>query len=343
MSAICDLLYPVQGKIDQLWPDSAQARVDESPDLVALDAVLSNQTVNMPQLLQMDGKKRTVKIEWLTDCAPEPEECTDECDIDGREFTPACKDYELTCISQRTYKLPVAHTDTFQSRVDYLAKGIMQNHKLIAQDLAQYIIAGLFSNLGVNQFDGGIGTVAGTTTYINPLNWNDSIWAYFARVKRLNKIGEEYFIDGGNLFNLIYNRTFEAANADGKGNFAKIPANKVWSDLENLSESSGTTFMIGKSAVALVTLSPADFIWPVKNPTMTNPYERVADLITYTETNMFDPRVRMEVTAQRKCIDGVDYDVIRHKAFGVFAHNPTPCNAEQTGILRFECGTNAVN
>lgn len=343
MSVLCDLLVDVQGKLAQLWLGSTAEKVDGTPEYEALRAVLDKQTVSMPQLLEIDGKKRKVKIEWLTDCDQEAEECDDSCTLTGRELSTNCKEYELGCIAQKSFKIPLVNSDSYHSYVDKFAKGMQQNHKGILEELAEYVILGLVSNSGVNQHTGAPGQVVGTTTYINPVSWNDSIWGYMALARRRNKMGEEFYIDDINLWNLVYNRTLEAGNADGKGNFAKLPQNKIYSDVVNMALSApNTTFMIDRNAVAMVSLSPADVIYPLKNPTGTNPYELEANKVTYTEMNMFDQRIKMEVTIQRVCEgDGVYYDIVRHKAWGIFAVNPTPCNGDQTGILQFVCGTHS--
>lgn len=340
MSSLCDVLIDVQGKLAQIWTKSTPESVDDVPEYGALQAILDKQTVTLPTVLNTEGKIHKLKLEWMSDCSDVDEDCSEQCNLTGRDLTPNCKTYELTCLAQRTFKIPLVNSASYHSYIDKLTKGIKQNHKQILEKLSEHVILELLSNSGVNQYSGAPGQVAGNVTYISPMSWNDNIWGYFALVRKKNKMGEEIYIDDSNLWNLIFNRTHEAANADGKGNYSKLPHNRFYSDVINMSlHAPRSTFMVDRNAVAMVSLSPADVIYPMKNPTGTNPYELQADKITYTENNMFDERIKMEVIIQRVCENGTYFDVVRHRSWGIFAINPSSCNNGQTGILRFENGT----
>jgi hypothetical protein len=338
MSVLCDLVLDVQAKLAQKWPGSMKERADYNPYSRALLAMLDNQRVSMPELVS-NGKDKKVRIEWLDSCDDALTDCTTSCDISGAVSVANCKEYELTCLKQYTFQVDREYRSTYHSREDHIADKMLTGNKLFAEYLSQYIIAGLAANAGTNQFTGGIGTVAGTTTYINPLNWNDNVWAYMAMVNELNDIGAAYYIDGGNLFNLIYNRMAERANADGVGNYNKFREFNLYSDLKNIAAvAPSSTFMVATGAAALVNASLYQPQYTAENPEQLD-----ADTIGYQMRLPFDNRIVLDVRVQRKCDSGNYYDAFEMKVNGLFALNPTPCNPEQTGILRFECGAPSVD
>lgn len=274
MSVLCNLVLDVQAKLAQKWAGSMKEMADYQPYSRAIKAMLDNQRVSMPELVS-NGKDKKVKIEWLDSCSDALTDCETGCTITGSESEPNCKEYELTCLKQYTFRVQDRYRSTFQSREDYIADKMLTGNKLMAEYLSKYVITGLVANAGTNQFTGGIGTVVGNQTFINPLNWNDNTWAYMAMVNELNDIGDAYYIDGGNLFNLIYNRLAEAGNANGVGNYNKFRELNIYSDLKNVAAvAPGTTFMVSRGAAAFINDSFLDPTW-----TEASPYQADADTI----------------------------------------------------------------
>lgn len=336
MSVLCDLVLDVQAKLAQKWPQSMKERADYNPYSRAMRAMLDNQRVSMPELVS-DGKNKKVKIEWLDSCSDALSDCSNSCDISGPVSTPNCKEYELACLKEYTFQVDREYRTTFQSREDHIADKMLTANKLFSEYISQYIIAGLVANAGVNQHTGAPGNVVDAITYINPVAWNDNIWAYMAMVNELNDIGPAYYIDGGNLFNLIYNRMAESANANGVGNYNKFRELQMYSDLKNIAAvAPGTTFMVASNVAAFIN---ASYYQP--QFTAANPERLDADTIGYQMPLPFDNRVTLDVRVQRKCDNGNYYDAFEMKLNGLFALNPTPCNAEKTGILQFVCGSPA--
>lgn len=328
----CGYLATVQAMADELWVDPIK-NVDLIASADAAKAVLENQQVNMSEL-QVKDKKKVVSLEWLTACDLEVESCSDDCTITGSDATPECKEYEIVCMGEVPFKV---YDRVYRERTVDKQKSIAHNLavalKLLDEAAAQYVLTGLLANAGTNQYTGGVGTVAAAVTTIPAASWNDNIWGYFAMVNRINKFKNPYGITGENLFQLIYNRLAEQANADGKGNVNKmgILQNRIYLDPENVETIAPlNTFLIHKTAAALVSKA----WYPLG---AANAEQLTADRMAYSINSYNLPGVVYDVFTERGCYSNDYYTAFKVQAHGLFALNPTPCTATQTGILAFEC------
>src|SRR5665648_416840 len=250
----CGYLATVQAMADERWIDPIK-NVDLIASAESAKAVLANQQVNLGELLVKD-KKKVVSVEWLTACDLAVEACSDDCSIDGEDATPECKEYEIACMGEVPFKV---YDRVYRERTVDAQASIAHNMaiamKLLDEAVAQYVLTALVANAGTNLYTGGVGTVAAAVTTIGAADWNDNIWGYFAMVNRINKFKNPYGITGENLFQLIYNRLAENANADGKGNVNKMGLlqNRMYLDPENVEViAPHNTFLIHKTAAALI-------------------------------------------------------------------------------------------
>jgi hypothetical protein len=328
----CGYLATVQAMMDERWIDPIQ-NADLIADAESAKAILANQQVNLGELTVKD-KKRVVSLEWLTACDLHVDTCSDDCTITGTDATPECKEYEIVCMGEVPFKV---YDRVYRERTIDKQKSIAYNMaiamKLLDEAAAQYAITGLVANAGTNLYTGGVGTVAAAVTTIGAANWNDNIWGYFARVARGNKFNSPYAITGDNLFQLIYNRNAEFANADGKGNVNKMGdlRNRIYLDPENVETiSPSSTFLIHKTAVALVTKS----WYPLG---AANAEQLTADRMAYSIPSYNLPGVTYDVFTERGCYGNDYYTAFKVQAHGLFAVNPLPCTETHTGILRFAC------
>lgn len=326
----CGYLTEIMIEADKAWLDPMK-NADLVADANTAKAVLANQQVKMGPLTVKD-KKNIVALEWLTACDATTQACTDDCTIEGVDAIPECKEYEISCLQESTFKVPDRHyrertIDAAQS----IAFNLEKRKKLLDEYIAQYILTGLVANAGVNTYTGGIGTVAGATTTIAAANWNDSIWGYFDLVARLNKFQSAYGITGTNLYQLIFNRSLEVGNADGKGNFAKMNTLKMFLDPENVEViAPATTFLLHKTAVAFVNKS----WYPLG---AANAVELMADQMAWSEASRNLPGVTYDVITKRTCYANEYYTAFKVQLHGLFAVNPTPCTETNNGILQFAC------
>lgn len=331
----CGYLTAVQAKADEIFKDGMYNN-DAIADVNAARAVLEQQkgVISMPSIQNTKNKELTV--EWLTKCSPEVTECTDDCTITGEDATPECKTYETTCLAETTFKVAErVYRDRTIEKQTAIAFLMLRHMAAMDNAVAQAAVVALAANAGVNVFTGGGMTVLGTTTFVPPALWDDSIWGYFNQVIRLNKFRNPYGITGNNLYQLLFNRPLEAANANGSGGFRKMNTLKMYQDPENVEVmAAGQTFLVHKGAVAIINKA-----WnPVNAANAVSP---APGYFLWSEESRNLPGVYYDIVMQQSCESNDFHEAYKIQGNGLFAVNPFPCSATNTGILVFECGTGA--
>ncbi|HRT83972.1 MAG TPA: hypothetical protein P5523_04975 [Bacteroidales bacterium] len=333
----CGYLSTVQAKADQIFSDPVLNN-DAIADVESAKAVLEQQqgVIRMPSIT--GTKNKELRVEWLTKCSPTTSACSDDCSISGEDATAECKDYELECLRETSFKVNErAYRDRTIEKVDAVAFNMVRHMAAMDEYVAQYILAQLVANAGTNLFTGGVGDVNGTTTYIAPQYWDDAIWGYFNQVVRLNKFRNPYLITGNNLYQLLFNRPLEAGNADGSGNFRKMNTLKVYQDPENVETvASGQSILIHKGAAAFLTKA-----WNPLNAA--NAVEPAPGYFLWSEPSRNLPGVVYDIIMKQACESNDFSEAYKIQLHGLFAMNPYPCDDDNTGILVFECGTAPLN
>lgn len=325
----CGYLATIQAMSDDIWTDPME-NIDVIADVEAAKAVLENQQVKFTEIT--GTKNRAISLEWDTKCDVTTTDCSDDCDIDGEDVEPVCKTYEIECLRESTFKVPErAYRDRTITMQQAIARNMLLHKKALDEWLAQYIVTGLLANNGTNAFTGGVGTVAGALTTIPANMWDDSIWGYFNRVIRGNKLKSPYMLTGDNLYQLIFNRMHEAATEAGKAGMSKIGTiRKIYQDPENVEAiAPGSTFLIHKTAAAFVSKA----WYPLGGA---NAQKRAGQYWMWSEASNNIPGVYYDVIMKEACESNDFSQAFKIQLHGMFAVNPYPCN-ESTGILVFEC------
>jgi hypothetical protein len=327
----CGYLHTIQRMADDIWADPMKNN-DLIADVITAKALLENQSVSFTELT--NTKNQELRVEWLTKCEITVGECSDDCTITGTDADPACKDYEIACLYETEFQVPLrAYRDRTIEMQQSIAFQKLAHMKAMDERLTQYIIAGIVTGAGTNLFTGGVGVVNGTTTFIAPQYWDDSIWGYFDQVRRLNKFRNPYLINGNNLYQLIFNRPLEAGNANGVGNFRKMNTLKVYQDPENIEDhAAGQSFLLHKTAAAFLNKA-----WNKINPI--NAEVKAGQYWEWAEESKNIPGVFYDITMKETCSGNEFYQAFKIKLHGLFATNPYPCDEDNTGIIVFECGT----
>jgi hypothetical protein len=302
-------------------------------DVITAKAVLENQSVNFTEIT--GTKNQELRVEWLTKCDISVGACSDDCTIDGADAQPQCKDYEIGCLYETEFKVPLrAYRDRTIEMQQSIAFQKLAHMMALDERIAQYVIAGLVTNAGDNLFPGGVGDADPGITYIAPQYWDDAIWGYFDQVRRLNKFRNPYLITGNNLYQLLFNRPLESANAQGgAANVRKINTLRVYQDPENIeAHAPGQTFLVHKTAVALLNKA-----WNKINPI--NAEVKAGQYWEWSEESKNLPGVFYDFTMKETCSGNDFYQAFKIKFHGLFAANPFPCHDDNTGVLVFECGT----
>jgi hypothetical protein len=333
----CGYLAKIQAIADTIWVDPMK-NIDLVGDVEAARAVLENQDVKMGAIINTN-KRRAVEAEWLQKCDIVPQSCSDDCYISGTDAEPVCKTYELECLAETSFQVPMRHyRDRTVEMQEAVATNMLMHKKALGEWLAQYVVTGLVNFAGVNQLAGFQGNVVGNTTFIAPNYWDDNIWGYFNQAVRHNKLKSPYMITGDNLWQLLFNRQLEGANANGKGNIAKIGSIRaIYQDPENVEAiAPKTSFLIHKTAVAFVNKA-----W--NNLGAGNAENRAGQYWEWSEPLNDLPGVFVDVTMKEECYDNEFYQAYKLKLWGNLVQNPLPCNEDMTGVLTFECGVSEPN
>lgn len=325
----CGYLTDLQVEADRVWTDPMK-NIELVAHADAAKAVLENQQVNFSDILVKD-KKRILAVEWLTACDATTQACSDDCSITGSDATPECKEYEITCLRESAFQ--VGHR-AYRERTINVEQSIAFNlelrKKMLDEWIAQYILTTLEAGAGTNLFTGGgaaFTVLAGKTT-VSAAAWNDAIWGYFDLAARLNFFTNPYGVTGTNLYQLMFNRKLEGANADGKGNAAKINTIKMYTDPENVEViAPASTFLLHKNAAAFISKA-----WYRPSPE-----KLTADRMAYSTPSRNLPGVEYDVFVERTCYQNEIYDAFKVQLHGIAAINPAPCNSTNNGILLFEC------
>jgi hypothetical protein len=282
-------------------------------------------------------KNQELTVEWLTKCSPETTDCSDDCEITGTDATPECQTYELECLRETTFKVSErVYRERTIEKVEAVAFNMLRHMAAMDEWVASYVITGLLSCVGTNLFTGGMGTVTGTTTFIPPQYWTDSIWGYFDQVIRLNKFRNAYGITGNNLYQLLFNRPLESSNAQGgAANVRKMNTLRMYQDPENIEQFAPLqTFLIHKGSVALITKA-----WnPLNAANAVNP---APGYFLWSEPSRNLPGVNYDIIMQQSCLSNDFHEAYKIQLHGLFVCNPYPCDDDNTGVLIFECGTGA--
>jgi hypothetical protein len=328
----CGYLHTIQRMADDIWADPMKNN-DLIAEVITAKALLENQSVNFTEIT--GTKNQELRVEWLTKCDITPTACTDDCTITGEDADPTCKDYEIGCLYETTFQVPLrAYRDRSIEMQQSIAFQKLAHMKALDERLAQYIIAGFVAGAGTNLFTGGVGDVQGTTTYIAPQYWDNAIWGYFDQVRRLNKFRNPYLINGNNLYQLIFNIPLEVGNAQGgSANVRKMNTLKVYQDPENMEDhAAGQSFLVHKTAAAFLNKA-----WNKINPI--NAEVKAGQYWEWSEESKNIPGVFYDITMKETCSGNEFYQAFKIKLHGVFATNPYPCDEDNTGIIIFECGT----
>lgn len=302
------------------------------PKYDTVKALMDIQNARVLNPISASSKKFDVEVEWMNACGLQVTDNTD-CEFDGEKSSTNVKEYTLEY--EKVVRFSVDESDFLDNRFDQeesVAKNFLAADKNLVETLNSLAIARLETFVGTNEFDGEKGVVSGTTTYIAAPYWNSELIAYFHKVAALNRFNDPILLSGHNLYTQNYLAMAKAGDADGRGNavlFGQIP---LYWDLFNIDSivEEQVTYMIESGSIA--------FAHKTHNP---DEPQIVNGVFTrYTMESKFLPGLRYDVFYEPECTTG---DAIKHnfkvKMKADFFLNPAGCDEDNTGVLKFVCGT----
>lgn len=329
-SFTCAELAEVQLKADLVWADNA-ARKDYIASVDTIAAIRAEQTATLAPL-EDPQKDNEIRIAWIKDCDETLASCTNECTVGGPELEAACDTHTLDYCQKIgfTVREKAFRTSMF-SKEEVIARAMLKKMKALDEALNARAITIVNSNVGVNAYTGGKGTVAGFTTTIPAAYWNASLFSYFVLAMKKNKFADAFLLSGDNLYEAWWNAEMAKANPALSGDLQKFDTFRKYFDLIHLDselDPDKKTFLIDRGALAFVSKA----YWPT-TPIVFNG----SGLTKYSIPSKNLPGVMYDVTYTDRCAnDEMFYDFsIQFKA-DIFV-NPKGCNLNNTGILEFKC------
>jgi hypothetical protein len=327
-------LQKVVAKIDAIWADNQQ-HADYQANVGLLEALRKEQTAKL-KFIENPQKDKVLTVLWVEDCSTGVEDCDgdgeDDCDFTGPEAEAKSTDYALDICGTVKFSIEENMFRTSElEKEEVLAIQMMARLKEMDEYLTQKAAAKLNTFAGVNQYEGGIGTVDGVTTYIEANYWTPDMFGYFGMVQTMNKLRNPFMIHGSNLYLTKWQADKNVSNPTGSADVLKINSMRNYWDLFNIdtiNDPDKVSYMIAKGAVAFANKA----YYPLNAPRVYQFGKR------WSIESKSLPGVFYDVFYKERCVgEKIYYDFkIKVKA-GVFL-NPNGCNDEVTGVLKFVCG-----
>lgn len=334
----CALLANVQLEIDSVWADSAKKK-DYIASVEAITAIRENQTVRIAEL-ENPLKDKTVTLYWPEFCGATTQACTTDCTPGGTKPGTSCKDYTLEMCREAVFSVDhIKYRAVATTFEEALAVSMMANMQALDEWIAQQAISKLHLNKGVNQFTGGVGTVAGFSTTVPAANWNANLMSYFSLVSKKNKFNSPYLLNSTNLYQAYENAQDNAANANGAGAKNAFSKLKMYFDIFNMSTVLGSdsySFLVNKNALAFV--SKNYWNWAGTDG-QSEQFGGVGSSAgkRYKIASLNLPGVFYDVVQKTSCSGSEITEDFKLSFNGDIFVNPVPCNPNNIGILEFLC------
>lgn len=298
------------------------------PQYDVIKAIKAAQTATVQTALSK-RKDVAVEVQWENFCDIVVEACATDCTLGGTTSSTNVQEYDVTWCKEVNFSFDENdfYDNVFEMNV---AKAFLKADKEITEAFAQYAVAQLEAFKGTNVLTGGKGTVAGTETTIAAAYWTPAIAAYLSRVSMMNKFTNPIFLSGSLLWEQYMVSQANAANADGKGDWALWAGLQPYFDMFNLDTVNTPdlkAYLISMGSIAL----------GGKNLNPDIPV-RMFDMTKYAMTSQFTG-LKYDVFYNNACsgtqkLHKHNY-LVRVKAD--IWQNPQGCDLTNTGILSFKC------
>ncbi|NVO33215.1 hypothetical protein [Hymenobacter lapidiphilus] len=250
-------LTNVKQAAEALYRENFLALAIDPAHVITANAVLANQrTGNIQQLLQASSTD-SVDVVWGTSDGMAVVDCTTDCELTGPKGTgetititaPICKEIAFSISEEdaRRSGRTVEQQTAFMLAQAAVKMDTMVNTQTLVRlkALQDSYKAGTLSG----PFAAGVGGVINVTT----ADYNRKLMANMMRLARLNLMGSPYLIDSGALYVDYMDARFDGANAEGRGDAARVAALMEYFDLEGFVDAAITedTFIIKPGSVGL--------------------------------------------------------------------------------------------
>lgn len=317
-------LQNIRARIEDFTNWDVNVQKQYQPFADTLKFIMKQQTAKFTQI-ENPKKDNVLEVEWLNACGLEDQECT-ECTMGGNELSSNIQELSLNLCREVPFfvKESTFLANDFDME-EAVAKGFMAADKLIVEWINQQGVAVIAANTGVNAFTGGKGTVTGAITYIGAANWDAALFAYFERVRILNKMKSPNLLDGSNLFEKYFAAKMKDSAFDSKM-FGTIPYYSDLSAIDAANDPLLKTYLIDNGVIGLAS--------KVYYPSIVNYF----DERRYSIPSQLIPGISYDVYYKNVCYDKRHKHEFKVVFNGLIAVAPAGCTGTDTGILDFTCG-----
>jgi hypothetical protein len=295
-----------------------------------MTAIQQVQTASINQLFNGQATKdNKVEVIFLNACEVN-DQALQDCFTSSPKLSSSA--YELELSKTREVPFMVSETDlrdnsfTFE---DAVARGLQRVEKKLIENIQRQIIVNLNLFAGVNEFDGGRGTVVGNLTEVPAAAWDSSMYAYLSNVMDINRFDEGAFLSANMTLREYYvNALFNQGNADGKGTMSAFSSMPTFFDFRNMNAINtpdNISYLIAQGAVAFASKQVYD----------TTP-QRYHDHDRFSYESEIVPGLWINVIMKDVCESNfVAKTVKAYVKYDLFS-NPVACEADNTGVLAFK-------
>lgn len=327
-------LAEIQVKLDQMWKEPQNQKFYTAKG-ETVKAVIANQTAEFPELKD-PSKTREVAVKWADWCDDTATTVTDTdaCDITGcDEPDPKTKTYanntfleDCFTIREEDYQTSVLDKD------ETIAKGMLAKIKNIIELFNAKVVAVIDANKGVNPFPDDF-VYDGDDTLVPKQDFTiEKMYPYWMQMLALLRSGNNYILDGHNLFQAKILAAAAKLNADGKIDQELFDMFPYYNDILGFAKAGvpDNTYLIDAGALAVQTRQK----WP-RVPKVFQDYTK------YSIPLPGYPGLGLDVKYQQTCVTDSEVYSWKFKLRGLIAVNPFLCDAGNTGIQSFKRVPNA--
>lgn len=324
-------LAEVQVKLDQMWKEPQNQKFYTAKG-ETIKAIKENQTVEFPELKD-PSKEKEIAVKWADWCDDTAVDVTnaDSCTVgDCDEPDPKTQTYAPNTFIQDCFTV---RDEDFQTSVldqqEVVAKGLLAKTKNIIERFNAKAVAFIDANKGVNPFlDIYEEGVDGDTEVPKQDFTIEKMYPYWVQMLALLRSGDNFILDGRNLFQAQILAMAKKANADGKLDAELWDYFPYYNDILGFSKAGvpDNTYLIDKGALAVQTRQ--------KYPRVPREYNGL--FTDYSIPLPGYPGMGLDVRYRVSCSDNSINHSWTLKLRALLAINPFTCDAGNTGIQSFK-------
>lgn len=333
----CALTLEQKLKLADVWDDGGSVSAEYVAVVDAADLILKSQTARF-KLLENPDKDYDLKIWWPDDCREgPPDECEDECAVDGPVAGTQCVDYTLDECFGYSWGITEKMFRTSDMTEDELvAVELLKAMKVMDERLDEKAIGLLMVARGVNKFPGQY-TLSGGATIIPAAAWNADLAAYLWMAAKKNKQTLPKVLTDTNLAQLSYLISNQTTDPMGASAAAKFNAAFGGMTMDiNMDDILGTksTFLFQGNALFIANQARNAGRNRGRVVPVTGDVPVTWDIMQ--SKNL--PGITYDLFKSVKCVPGGDIKTSWRLQFrGGFFSNPTGCDTDRTGVLELRC------